>query len=373
MKSNSEINFLVDAMIIQTLLDDGSLSKTAGLADMGEQIIEKVKHYVGNNVDSKDKTGSFLNIAGPGLLAVIMSGMGLPWLGTLIGFAMRFFHIDVAGILRKIVNSLKGIVTGDKETSSAQVDAVVQDAVQEHTPPSTEEEAAAARKEDPKLFGNDQQKANDPTTVAQALRSARMVKLGMITFAALEDTHSLESRAGLLDIFKSQKAGSATALSKILGWIFKIILASCGLMVAGDVANLALGRPSALNDTVKDGKPVEQNSTPAISKPRTTQTKFKLQPSYHETSKSGKWKVNIDNNAASISNMLIGFAKQVYQDLDGLENEIMDTAGFRVIRNRIINYNQFSAGDSWVDIPKEFDSEKDIVDHFIDDVAKSSS
>ena len=138
--------------------------------------------------------------------------------------------------------------------------------------------------------------------------------------------------------------------------------------VAGDVINKFMGRPNALDNTVQQGKPVESIPAP---KHVSTQTKFPVQPGYHEEHAAG-WAENVPNNASAIEGMLIGFAKQVYKGLDGLESNIKSTVGFQVIRDRIVNYNLSSEGDPVVYIPNYFTSKKQIVDYFIDDVAEKA-
>jgi len=351
--SNSEINFYTDTIIVQTVLSNNKLSKTAGIEEMASELIGKVKNYFGSKVESDNKAGSILNMLAPGALSLTLSAMGMPWIGLLFGVAMNVFHIDVAGILGSIWNSLKGILSGDKKTTSAEVDGIVQGAVQAHTTPATQSEAEGA--------------ADHPVikTQSQFLRDARMVKLAMIEFERVELAKfgGIKEKAGegILSIFSGQKLTVASILTRVLGWIFKIAIASVGLMVAGDL----------INKYVLD-KPGETSSAPAEPVATSTQKKFPLQPTYKDIKRSGGWSVNISNNPSSIGNMLISFAKKVYQGLDGLDNIIEATAGFQVIRDKIVNYNQSSAGDATVDIPKNFFSEKHIVDFFIDEVAENT-
>lgn len=68
--------------------------------------------------------------------------------------------------------------------------------------------------------------------------------------------------------------------------------------------------------------------------------------------------------------MLINFAKEVYLNVS--ESDIRNSSAFNTLKNKITFYNQASEGDNLVFIPKYFRSKKDVVDSFIDDVAKSS-
>lgn len=347
MRSNSQVNFLVDTMIVQTILTN-NLSKTAGLSEILSSLTGPLVSYVGQHINESDKLGSVINMLAPGVITVGFSALGMPWIGTLVAIATKSFGIDVGGIVSSIWKNLTGKIGGDKKTTSEEVDSAVQSAVQEHA------------------GSTDEAKVDDKISVnfKKSLQQARMIKLAMIEFDAFNlQTYQLRSNAGLFT-----KGGVASILGAVLRWIFKVVLASAGFMVAGDVINKALGRPNGFDGTKKQ----ETITTTAPVTHASTQTKFKVQPTYRETPRSGNWVLNIPNNASSIDNMLLLFAKKVYQGLDGLEDIITNTAGFQVIGDEITEYNQSSAGDNFVYIPKKFNSEKNIVDYFIDDVAEKA-
>lgn len=354
---SQEIDFYVDTLIVQTLLLDKGLSKKADNGSMTSALIEAVKHYVSNNINPDDKIGSVLNILAPGAVSMAFGAMGLPWLGILLGLAMRIFHIDVKSILSTIHSKISEVLGSGQAMSSSEVDNIVQGAVQQHSPPSTESEAEQA------LDLLSKQKT------AHLLREARMLKLAMIEFE--HDNLSLQKNASILSSFNSKKAVTSSLLSRVLGWFFKIALASAGLMVAGDMINKFLGRPNALDDTIQGGKPMAQ--APASPVHTSTQTKFKIQPTYHEENR-GKtnWAESVSNDKNSIENMVINFAKQVYQGLDNLDSVIRSTPSFENVVDKIVFYNHTSVGDPIVFIPSYFTSKKQLVDMFIDDVAEKA-
>jgi len=353
--SNSEINFYAETMVVQALLSNNGLSKTAGLAEMASELISKITGYVGSKIEPDNKVGSVLNMLAPGVLSLGLSAMGMPWIGLLFGAAWKIFNIDISGILSTIWTSIKGLIGGGQQTTSEAVDSAVSSAVQAHSKPATEEEAQAAAAKASQL----------PATQSQLLRDVRIVKLAMIEFERInmQSNNSLQSTAGLLDIFSGQKSTITSVLMKVLGWLFKVALASAGFMVVGDLINkYVLNKPSG----------TDAPAPAAPTGPTSTQTKFKLQPTYKDIKRSGNWVMSIPNNSSSIGDMLVDLAKKVYQGLDGMENIIEATAGFQVIRNTITSYNQASSGDAMVYIPKNLTSEKQIVDWFIDDVAENA-
>lgn len=359
MRSNSEISFYVDSLIVETILRDEKLIKHADTGGMVMSLIDKVKGYVGNHIDPNDKAGSLINILGPGAITMAFSSMNLSWLGMLIGLSMRVFNINVKGIISSIWGKLKSVISGDKPTSSAQVDSFVESSVQEHYQPATQEEAEkAATKMESKSF-------------SQLIRDANFVKLAMIDY----ENGTLKKEAGFFEMFSGRKEKTAHILTRVLGWIFKIALASAGLMVAGDVVNKFLGRPNALDGTIQQGKPVGQQ-TNAVPINTSKQKKFPVKSSYVVEKYNigdATWMERVSNDPGSIENLLIDFSKEVYDGLNGKENIIRSSPAFQVVKDRVAQYNHTSPGSPMIWLPKYFSSKKQIVDYFIDDVAERAT
>src|SRR5258708_487765 len=108
--TNRQISNYVDLLIVETLIGNTGLSKIAQETNIMSGIAGKVKNYVSNNVDPNDKSGSLLNMLAPGVISTTLGLLGLGRIGMLLGLAARFFHIDVAGILRSIWASLKEVL-----------------------------------------------------------------------------------------------------------------------------------------------------------------------------------------------------------------------------------------------------------------------
>ncbi len=343
----SEINLYIDGLVVQTLSSNNHLIKQAE-GGMITSLIDNVKNYVSSHIDPNNKTDSLINILSPGIIAVAFGG----WLGTLMGLAMRVFHIDTAAIIKSIWDRLKPSISGNKQVSSSQVDSIIQDAVSEHNQPATREEASAAQ--------------HIEKSSSKIVENANFVKLAMIEYW----NNPLIKEAGFFTMFSDKKSKVSNILMRVLSWIFKISLASAGLMVAGDVVNKFLGRANAFDGTIQNGKPIEQTQSVPIFISK--QTKFKVKPGYSDESKNGGdsiWMERIPNNVTSISDMLVKFAKDVYQGLDGKEDEITNSSAFKIILDRISWYNRTSPDSPMIFIPKYFTSKKQLVDYFIDDVA----
>lgn len=351
--TSSEVSFYVDSLIIEAILKDEKLYKQADAGGMVTSLIDKVKGYVGNHIDPNDKSGSLINILGPGAISVAFASMGLGWLGALIGLSMRVFNINVKNIISSIWGKLKPAISGDKEVSSETVDSFVESAVQENYQPATPEEAEKAA---------GAMKAKASTLLADA----KFVKIAMINF----QNGTLTKEAAFFDMFSSRKAKTASILTRVLSWIFKIALASAGLMVAGDVVNKFLNRPNAIDGTIQKGQPTEVSAPEPVNVSK--QKKFPVKTGYAAEKYNlgnSNWSEGISNDPGSIENMLIDFAKDVYDGLEGKDNIIRNSPAFQVVKDRIVWYNHSSPHAPLVWLPKYFSSKKQIVDYFIDDVA----
>lgn len=356
--NTGEINFYADSFVAETILRNEKINKQADTGSLVMSLIDKVKNYVSNQIDPNDKSGSLINILGPGTISVAFGAMGLGWLGALTGLAMRVFNINVKDIIGSIWDKLKPAIAGDKQISSSQVDSFVQSAMQEHYQPATPEEAEKASKN------------IESKSFSHLIRDAKFIKLAMINY----ENGILRKEAGFFEMFSNRKSKLVSILTRVLSWIFKISLASAGLMVAGDVVNKFLGRPNAIDNTIQKGKPVEQ--APQMPINISKQTKFPIKSNYIEekyNTGNSNWMERVSNDPSSIENILIDFAKDVYDGLDGKENIIKSSSSFQIVKDRIVWYNHTSPGSPMVWIPKYFSSKKQIVDYFIDDVARKTT
>ena len=356
--SNSKVSFYVDCLIAEAILSDDLVKNAEG--GVVSQLIDKVKEYFSAHINPQDKVGSFLSMIAPGAIAMTLGALGFGWLGPLIGLALNVFHIDVGGILISIYGKIKGLLSGGS-TSSSKVESAVKEAVDSHMTPATEEEAAQAEK---KL---------KETSASMRIREAKLIKIAMIDY-------KLNKQAGPIDFLKTyigKKSKIGRALVGIFGWIFKVALASAGLLVAGDIVNGMIGRPSALTGTMHAGKPDAIPEEKEIVAPivRATQIKFKLNPGYQEENNnigSSYWDESIMANENNITQMLIKFANEVYSGLQGASSLITSSSGFKSVLNEIMHVNRDNLGTNVVIIPRKYHSKRQIVDRFIDEVAQKS-
>jgi hypothetical protein len=347
-----DISFYVDTLVIETALGNPAFLKTgqgsalSGLADM-------VKNYFSAHFDENNKTNSVINMLAPAGISLLFRAIGFGKIGWLLGAAASALHIDVAGMLESIYNSVKGSLSHGGQVNPSVVDSAVSQAVQEQTSGTS-----------------DQGQALDSRSLDQELRDARLVRLAFEQY----DTQLFQLRkegAPSRGLFGGATRGAAGSLiGRIIGFVFKLILASAGLMVAGDLVNKFLGRPNALDQNYQAGQ--TSAATPAAPEPTTTQTKFKVNPGYQASTHPRPWVERITNDPASIENMLVDMTKQVYSGLDGKEVAIRMSPTFQAVKDQIAWYNHSSPGDNFIYIPPNYGSVKDIVDHYIDEVAKNA-
>lgn len=344
MIADSEIKLYVDMMIIESLLDNPLFIKEAGAGGAVASVLGSIKDYF----ESKIKTEGILNLIAPVGINALFTFLGAPWIGFLLALAQQAFNINVGNILSSIYNKIKELISGDKKITTQQVDSVVEGAVtSNYTPVSPGDEKHAEDVLNRIKSGS--------YGVKQQMRDVRMIKLATISY----QEGVIEKNGALSFVFfKGLQTKIIPILIKFFGMIFKIALTSAGAIVVGSAIRSYIG--------TSDSK-----QTTYVSK----QQKFKQNTSYQDTeynSGNSFWIENFNNNPNGIINMLVTFAKEVYDGLDGLESLIKSSPSFQVVVNNIRQFNLTAEGASVVFLPKMFTSKKQIVDLFIDDVAKKA-
>jgi hypothetical protein len=335
-KPNNEIGLYTDLIILESFFDNNRLIKNADSSIITD-LVHKITNHFSENLNPNDKTGSLLNLLAPTAVTLALKAFGFGKIGWLIGIAMSIFNIDVNKILSSVFTSIKPAIESGNKLSSQQVDEIVSQNVYANYKPLSKEEEERAEKE--------LQKSS-----SMKLRDAKLLNVVL--------KENLIKETSIVSLFAPKLL---SALKTIISTFFKIGIASAGLIVAGDVVNKFLARPQ-INQT--------NQITPTVSQNVPISTKFKLNPSYNPFEKfSPKDRIqSYTNNTNGISQMIVDFAIDVYQDLEGMENEIRSTNGFKNIVSNIEMFNSRAAGDPIVIIPNTFDSKKQIVDQFINEL-----
>ena len=379
MISNSKVSFCVDTLLVETVLSDPKFYKKAGFVS---DLLTKVKDYFGNHIDQNNPTSSVINALAPGALWMMFSALGIGKWGFLLGLLMNIFHIDVAGMLNSLWEKVKGMVGSGKKVSSAQVDAAAESTAQEFSQPGSKEEAEQAYKK----MQQQQSSGTPPASPAddhkvysslELMHDAKIISLALIEYERQYMRLTKEAAPGLMDFlsgYSGTKAKGTSLLSTIFGWIIKIALASAGLMVLGDVVNEIFGRPSALSGSYQAGKddnnplgPSTSTEPAATPAPRATQTKFPF-----KGDAPIPVTIPIPNSPGNIETLLVQFTKDTYSGLDGKESLIRGNPIFQDIKDDIEWFNIHNPGTSVIFMPRKYPTKKQLVDYYIDDVAKSA-
>jgi hypothetical protein len=370
MISNSEVSFCVDTLLVETILADPKFYKKANFV---QDLLGKAKDYFSHQIDPKNPVKSVLDILAPGALWLLFQSFGIGKWGFLLGLLMDVFHVDVSGMLTSLYGKVKEMISGGKKVSSAEVDAAAEATTQQYNQAPTPEEESKGL-QDLKQRQQGQQapaeaQADDKKIYSslELLSDARIFRLALIEYENQAMRLTKDPVVKMAGFFGNTKSKGTNLLGKVFGWVIKLALASAGLMVAGDVANEVMGRPSALSGTYQRGQESSESAPAPPSGPKATQTKF---PPKGDSPLPSS--MPVVNNPQNIENMVVQFTKDVYNGLDGKEGLIRNSPAFQAVKDNIVWYNTHNEGSSITFIPGLFTSKKQLVDYFIDDVAKSA-
>jgi hypothetical protein len=355
--SSADIRFYVDTLIVETIMGDPSLVKRGDTNGMLSGVAPLITDYVSQHINPEDKVGSVIDMLAPTAIFGLFKLFGHGTLGLLFGVLASALHINIGGMVEVLWQEVKNTLSNGQKVVPSQIDSAVSQAVQQYAPQEEDQSPADTME----------------NSIAQDLRHARGLRLSLEQYdrQLFRLTKQTIPEQQLFAYAIGRGARTTSMLGRILGWIFKVALMSAGFMVAGDVANKMLGRPNALSGNYQAGSP--QTASPAaVPTPITTQTTFKVNPSYQNTPAPQPWAENVTNDASSIENMLVNFTKDVYAGLDGKESAIQSSPTFQAVRDQIVWYNHAAAGEPKVYLPSMYANKKAIVDHYIDEVAKAS-
>lgn len=355
--------FYIDNMIVQTLLSSEGLTKEAQEASgLVSSLASKVKDYVADKIVPGHEWESVINILTPGILMAL----NFPILAFAIKIAEMYFGLDPGKILMSAVDKIKSFA-GSKITSE-QVDHAVNASVQEN-------------------YGSEPTQADFQKFPKSAtIRDAQIVKIALtaamaeISFEELVcfqngDMADIKKRAQIVSSFLrfvGLKSKTSSLLGKIIGWIIKVALASAGFMVVGDLFNKVVGRTD--KPSTPSGLPGMPGSGPAtpVSLPKSTQTSLKVNPNYmnEKLNYATGWIEMV--SPEQIGDQIVHWAENIYPDLQGDDSAIRSSPGFNKLVEIIKEYNEKNTTNITF-MPKIFHSRKDVVDVFIDDVAKANN
>jgi hypothetical protein len=349
---NQNLELYMDYVIVESILSNPNLVKQAQLQQVAGSLLNKISDYVGSHVDPNNKTHDIINLIAPTGVRYMLSGLGMPVIGFLFDILARVFHFDLATIFENIFNKLKSIILSGEKAQPQQISSIVKDEVNKYNTTPNEDEFQKGKK------------IKESLSFDKRLRDARFVKLALFG----RNTSMLEKIFGDYNSYSRGKPMFASVFITILSFIFKVILGSAGFMVGADLIRDVVGLKDDKSTKSQPSTPTTSTST---SVPEAKQTKFPLKSSYSKityNTPSEFWAEDYSNNEQGITQMLLDFTNEVYDDVDN--SAVLNTPSFKTLVDKIEFYNQNTPKDKRiVFIPKAFHTKKEIVDLFIDYVA----
>ncbi len=349
----------MDGLIVEALITDKPIKKSAQGALLSS-LIAYVKDFVDQNIDPNNKTTSVISMLAPAALYKILDGMGFKWLKWILSIGAAVFKVDIKNALDKVSSSIIGDIKDNKEISMDSIENRVTSAVKDSTQAMTGLDSSSL------------------ATESFTLLDARMMKLAFIQYRNETSLIKIAGPAGAAGTAAAAAAALAPKQGKFIGsvikiitWLIKTILTTAGLLTAGSVVSKLVGKPNELDKNLKR----HISTTPAtnISK----QNKFPLNPDYDKdlyNTSTSSWTIKgIYVTDYTIKDLLVEFAKETYDGLDNLDSVIKRSPKFNIVAENILNYNQGNLGGNVLLIPSMYHSKKEIVDQFIDDVAREVS
>jgi hypothetical protein len=351
-------------MLLLDALFSKPLNKRAGMvSDALPSIVSEVKNYFASKYDPQHPTESVINDLAPGAISLLFGGT---W-GMLLGFFVSVMHVNVAGLIASIYQGVKSLISGGTKTTDQQVDQVVAQAVQQHTTDQSQNATPSNNQSIP-------QYQHTGFTSSNLLRDAQLIRLGMIQYEnqLLQLTKTADF-AKLSKLFSNKQAQGTHILGRILGFIFKVALRSTGLLVAGDLANKLVGRPNSIDHTYQEGAPGSSTNSmpsdnagaPEVEMYTATQTKYPLKQDQPLPAT-----VNQPNTPEDIEQYLLQLTNDTYGGLQDKTDLITSDPFFQFVKEKIAFFNSRDQGYAAIFLPPFWKTQKQLVDSFIDSVAK---
>lgn len=351
--SNSKVQLYMDTLIIEALLSDDLMIKNAQSGIIGS-IIKKIKSMVSDRINPNDKLGSAIDLIAPGILMAT----GFPILSMILELAESWFGVKPSDSMKDIGNEIKSLISGGIKPHSSDIDAIAQRTTSSHfgTPSQSDLEAAQTK----------------PLTKYQfTLRDAKLYK---ITLLHLQDQQLIKQGGWLSSLgrFVGLSSLTSSALAKIIGWIFKVVLASAGLMAVDDAIHSVMGSPSHVDYSPSGaGNTTTTPTYSTISFHTPTQTIFKINPNYTEErlNSTDHWIEPVP--LTQIGNEIVQWTQDIYPGTTSVAKDIKNTIGFNNALQAIDSYNSTNKLNITF-MPHEFTSRQKVVDMFIDELALKS-
>lgn len=362
---NQKLQSYVDLLVIETILSDPRITKTAQ-SGVVSSLIQTVYNWASEQFNefkaSDQKAEMIFNFLIPGILG----GFGFPVLGFLAKLAQVLFGIDFAAILKSIGSSLKNVISSGGKVSDGEVDSVVSNIFSAHMPPDPTEDDMA------KFVSPNMIKTEHMT-----LREANLFKIALTDYVSknpdvnlINPEINIKFAAGLfgsaLATFIGSRGKTVKILISLVGWIFKTTLYAGGYMAVGSIIGKLIGHSTSDETTSTEPTGSKTTNVPMAS-PR--QNVFPVSSSYAEENFNGpasRW--TISGDVSNIDSMLVAWTDEIYPTVKGHEDIMKSCGTFQTVVNIIKSYNQ-GGPPSVIFMPRQWKSRKQVIDLFMGEVA----
>ena len=329
MFSKNAASTYADCLYLNTALSDGTpIIKNA-------QVIDSIKGYFDQQIDKSNPTHSIMAILTPGILGTIAGLLGFNYAWKIvIGLAASALGLNIDDLFQYVKKEVMALVSSKKQITKEELTETISNTIRQHIDVPSESNVSEA------------------SSLQVELRKAAIINYRIKT-AGFVDSKLLIS-----------------ILTKFFGLVFQAALLSLGVMVVGDVINYGLGRPNAFSGN-KQTSITQQQSLTQVSE---VDKLFPRKPEGSEKVASDDvWEEDIQNNRQNIENMVIQFANDSRENLQGLEGVIRNTSAFKKTVDNIESSNSRMIGANIVLIPVNYRCKLDVTDTFIGQVAAQVS
>ncbi len=368
----SDLQFVRDTLLMQKLLHEPSMHKTAQDGIAG--VLSAVEGVVKGIYDPKAPVESILAFIGPGLLWVFgfKKFAVLYELAGALGFNWTEFFESIKEKLKPLLTSL----VEERKTSSQNTRALEKFATAidtDHITAIVQEAAEAA------FSGEvDVDKLEEAVDKYGSIDDMLYAKKFAQKYGASSPT--MQSR--ILSIMQSVggnrvRKGILGIIIKFFSWILAAILISCGFAAVGGLASSILGIKKAPEDkssttTTTSGEPTKQDTIPAKSQPTNPNVKLFLNPDasqelFTTTYNDDKHIWLMHKNISAMSDALVEWAQELYPQFKD-KQLITSNPEFNHTVQMFKDRNKNTQVDLLA-VPPPFRSIKEIVDSFAADVA----
>lgn len=352
---NSDLVFLADTAILESLTDKHLMIITAGDESVIESIAGSVKDYVTSLFDPKRPVASVVSFLGKGLLF----STGFRWISVFYTLA-EVLGFDWISFWSGLGNSIKELV---------------EEIIQYKSKPSEKNLAAkinpiVSQEVDSNFTGT-----VDKKRLLELSKRAELsfTNIGRTKFAAdLNDAIELKELALRIESSKSfvkESAWSARLLKgklgsffkRIIPWLIRVALTSIGLTTGGGAAAALLGGKKPLANDEENYQQVNLQISQNVPKEFFTP---------HRNDLSNVWveRGSIDD----MENLLLNWVLSSYPQLSDKTDAIRNSSSFQSMLSKFRTRNRLASGLGIFSVPKPYQRKIDIVSAIVNGFLKDS-